>query len=222
VTIAPTLPPITALTVIITPRLLHQLGAGDPETWSPIIAAACSAHGIDTPRRIAAFLANVMAETSGMGQLVESLNYSPDGLLRTWPNRFTTANAFALGRTANKPADQRGIAEIAYGGRLGNGPPGSGDGWKFRGRGLIQLTGRDNYARFARRIGANVDTLPENLSERNAAAESAAHFWEVAECNEDADRGDIDSVRFTVNGGTMGLEKVRAIYRKSCGLLAIS
>lgn len=221
ITIAPILAPAVALGTLITPTLLHQLGTRNPDPWVSPIIVACAEHQIDTPLRIAAFLANVMVETSALSQLVESFNYSPEGLVKTWPQHFTQATAQALGRTVSKPANQRGIAETAYGGRLGNGPPGSGDGWLFRGRGLIQLTGRTNYGRFADRTGISIEALPDRLAAAELAAVSAAHFWQVAGCNELADREDIVAVRLAVNGGSIGLDKVRTLYQKARAALAV-
>jgi putative chitinase len=218
---APLLKPASALELLITPTLLHRLGVHDPDLWVTPIIAACAAHEINTPDRIAAFLANVMVETSALSRLVEDLNYSPAGLLKTWPTHFTPATAQALGRTATKPADQRAIAETAYGGRLGNGPPGSGDGWLFRGRGVIQLTGRSNYARFAARIKIGVEELPRLLAAPDTAALSAAQFWQAANCNELADKEDIVAVRLAVNGGSTGLAQVQDYYRNARAELAI-
>jgi putative chitinase len=222
IVVAPTLAPTSPMASFVTPTLLHLLGVRDTENWLRPIAAACGSCEIDTPRRVAAFMANIMVETSSLSTLVESLNYSPEGLLKTWPNRFTPATAQSMGRTASKPANQRAIAEAAYGGRLGNGPPGSGDGWMFRGRGLIQLTGRSNYQRFAKRVGADIETLPGALETPESAATSAAQFWQAAGCNQLADNDDIVAVRLAVNGGSNGLDKVQAAYKKACGALAIS
>jgi putative chitinase len=222
IAVAPTLPPASAMASFVTPTLLHLLGVRDTESWTPPIVAACNASGIHTPRRVAAFLANIMVETGSLSTLVESLNYSPEGLLKTWPNRFTAATAHSLGRTASRPANQRAIAEMAYGGRLGNGPPGSGDGWLFRGRGLIQLTGRSNYQRFASRAGIKIETLPDALATPQTAAVSAAQFWQAAGCNRFADSDDIVAVRLAVNGGSIGLDKVQTAYRKACDALAIT
>jgi putative chitinase len=218
---APVLPAASALALLITPTLLHRLGVRDPDPWMPPILAACGAHEINNPPRVAAFFANVMIETRYLSQLVESLNYTPQALVNTWPTHFSQALAQALGRTDAHPANQPRIGEVAYGGRLGNGPPGSGDGYLFRGRGLIQLTGRDNYTRFAGRIGVTVDALVALLSQPDTAAESAGHFWQAAGCNQLADRKDIVAVRVAVNGGTNGLPDVETVYRRACALLSV-
>jgi len=220
--IAAVLPTAATAKLAITPALLRQLGAADADAWAPILAAACAAHAITTPRRQAAFLANILVETGGLARLTESLNYRADVLLKQWPKRFTAASAQRLGRTAAHPADQRGIAEAAYGGRLGNGPSGSGDGWLFRGRGLIQLTGRDNYARFAAKLGMPLADLPAFLETRPGAAQSAASFWERVGCNTIAENGDIRAVRRLVNGGEIGLDHVREKYHAACRALGVA
>ena len=104
----------------------------------------------------AAFAATIAHESVNGQVLTESLSYSPARLMETWPARFTQAEAEALGRVPGRAADQLAIAERAYGGRMGNGPEGSGDGFRFRGRSLIQLTGRDAY----RRAGAALRSIP--------------------------------------------------------------
>lgn len=220
--IAPVLPVPALPKLLVTPDLLSRLGGQDAEAWTPPLAAACASYDITAPRRLAAFLATIMIESGGLASLTESLNYRPEALLAQWPSRFTRASAQALGRTASRAADQRGIAEAAYGGRMGNGPPGSGDGWQFRGRGLIQLTGRENYARFAARIGMPLDRLPAYLETRDGAAISAAAFWKTAGCNEAADAGDLTRVRRLVNGGTIGLDHVRARYDAACAALGLA
>ena len=114
--------------------------AATADKWAGAIRAACRQFNIDTPERLAAFLAQVGHESGSLARVVENLNYGADGLLRTWPSRFDRATAAALAR---KP---EAIANLVYANRMGNGSPESGDGWRYRGRGLIQLTGRANYA----------------------------------------------------------------------------
>jgi putative chitinase len=194
-------------------RILRDLGARDPEGWAIALHGPLHRHGITTPARLAAFLANVLHETAGLARLVESMDYAPSRLLEVFGrHRISEAQAAALGRVPGRAAKQEAIANLVYGGEwgrrhLGNTEPG--DGWRFRGRGLIQLTGRANYRRFAEAIEVPLDALPELLETRAGAAESAAHFWEVAGCNGLADRGDLDAVRRRVNGGTLGMAEVR-------------
>lgn len=105
--IAPTLKPAAVVAATLTPELLYQLGARDPDLWAPCLARACGANGIGTPRRLAAFLANTLVESGSLGSLVENLNYTPKALLSQWPRHFTPESAQRLGRTASHPADQR-------------------------------------------------------------------------------------------------------------------
>jgi putative chitinase len=198
--------------------LLAAIGAAEPKTWAPLLSASCAKHGITTPRRFAAFLANAMHETGGLKRLTENLNYQPKALTDLFGAHrgITPEVAQRLGRTGAKPADQEGIANTIYGGKwglanLGNRDPG--DGWRFRGRGLMQLTGRANNERFARAVGKKLDdAFLASLETPEGAARSAAHFFELAGCNALADANDIDAVRRTINGGTFGIGEVRKYY----------
>jgi putative chitinase len=203
--------------------VLTALGWADAGDWSAALVPACARHDITTPQRLVAFLANVGHETGGGRRLVESLNYDAPRLRALFSlARADAAAPFA--RTADKPADQRALANALYGGdwgrrNLGNTLPD--DGWRFRGRGLIQLTGRANYERFARTLGVPLDdAMLARLETKAGAAESAAHFWAVAGCNALADARDIAAVRKRVNGGTIGLDDVQARYRMALGVLA--
>jgi putative chitinase len=216
---APIIPVPSSPTSLITVDLLTALNAHEPESWAPILAKACLAHGIESPHEVAAFLANVMHETGDFVLLVENLNYKPESLLAAWPTHFTPDSSNRLGRTSSHPADQRGIAEAAYGGRMGNGPAGCGDGWAFRGRGLIQLTGRYNYTMFANKLGIGVTDLAARLETKDGAAESAAAFWEKTGCNGTAELNDITNCRKIVNGGSIGLADVTARYNKILQML---
>ena len=118
--------------------------------WCPPLNEAMSRYEIDNPNRVAAFLAQIAQESGELQRLIENLNYSAKGLMKTWPRRFRTLAA------AQKYArQQEKIANHVYASRLGNGDEASGDGWRFRGRGLIQVTGRENY-----RVAGRALTLP--------------------------------------------------------------
>jgi putative chitinase len=125
--------------------------------------------------------------------------------------------AAEVGRTVSRPADEKAIAEAAYGGRMGNKNPG--DGWRFIGRGLMQTTGRYNYERLAEIVNMPVDELPEWLETREGAADSAAIFWHSKSCNDVADAGAVDRCRHRINGGLIGIDDVRARYAIALGLL---
>lgn len=187
-------------------------------TWAPYLSDACTRYGITTPARLAAFLAQVGHESAGFSRTVENLNYSAAGLEATWPSRFTPATAAQLAR---KP---QLIAEHVYGGRMGNKAPG--DGWRYRGRGLLQVTGRANYEAvrdlLRQRCPETPDLLqsPDVLSEPKWAALSAAAYWEDHELNALADAGSFDTITRRINGGQTGAADRRARYQKARAALA--
>lgn len=198
------------------PNWLAILRAGGferPEMWAGVLAGPARRHAITAGRRAAAFAATIAHESAGGAVLVESLNYRPDALRATWPTRFSFADAERWGRVSDRPADQRAIAERAYGGRMGNGPEGTGDGWRYRGRGLIQLTGRDAYSIAADMTGLPLVQQPELAEQPDVAAAVACWVWaDWKRCNPLADAGDIEGWRRRINGGLIGLEDVRRRY----------
>jgi putative chitinase len=159
--------------------------------------------------RVAAFLAQIAQESGRLRRLEENLNYSAKGLLAIWPKRFTEPLALAYARKPEK------IANRVYADRLGNGPEESGDGWKYRGRGFIQLTGKSNYRAFEQASCHQVVNCPDWLLEPEPAAESAAWFFASRGLNEIADTDDIDRVSKLVNGGAHGLAERREYYRRA-------
>lgn len=187
-------------------------------TWAPYLSAACEAYGITTPARMAAFLAQIGHESGGFARTTENLNYSAHGLLSTWPSRFTEESAALMARQPQR------IAEHVYGGRMGNAPEGSGDGWKYRGRGLLQVTGKANYEAvrdlLARHCCPDLLVLPDTLAEPKWAALSAAAFWVDHDLNELADRGDFRGMTRRINGGLNGLEDRQARYERARKALA--
>lgn len=198
------------------PAILRAAGFLAPEAWATHIAGPAARRGIHRGRRAAAFAATIAHESNGGRSLMESLNYTPTGLMKTWPSRFTQADAERMGRTDVKPADQYAIAERAYGGRMGNGTEGSGDGFAFRGRGLIQITGRDAYARAGEALSLPLVSSPGAAADMKAAAEIACWTWATWKgCNDPADRGDIEAWRRAINGGLNGLDDVKARYAKA-------
>ncbi len=154
----------------------------------------------ENPKRMAAFLAQVAHESGGFNFVKEGLNYSAASLTKTWPRRFPTlAAAQPYARNAEK------IANKVYANRMGNGTEASGDGFKFRGRGLIQLTGKDNYTRFAKSIGMTLDEAVAYLETPEGAVASAGWFWDANKLNIYADKGDFVGLTRRINGGTIGL-----------------
>jgi len=155
---------------------------------------------INTPKRISMFLAQVGHESAGLKARKENLNYSVDGLKRIFPKYFRTVNAADYARKPEK------IANRVYANRMGNGGEASGDGYRYCGRGLIQLTGKQNYTWFAASIGITVEEAAEYLQTFEGAAQSACWFWENNKLNQYADSGDIVTMTKRINGGTIGLE----------------
>jgi putative chitinase len=202
---------------VITAKLMQGLKWADPAEWAAVLEAACARREINTSKRVAMFLANTGHETAGGRKLRESLNYRPEALAKQWPKYFTPEYAAEVGRTVSRPADEKAIAEAAYGGRMGNKNPG--DGWRFIGRGLMQTTGRYNYERLAEIVNMPVDDLPEWIETREGAAESAAIFWHAKNCNDLADAGAVDRCRQRINGGLIGIDDVRSRYATALGLL---
>ncbi len=202
---------------MITAKLMQGLNWADPAEWAAVLEAACARREINTSKRVAMFLANTGHETAGGRKLRESLNYRPEALAKQWPKYFTPEYAAEVGRTVSRPADEKAIAEAAYGGRMGNKNPG--DGWRFIGRGLMQTTGRYNYERLAEIVNMPVDDLPEWIETREGAAESAAIFWHAKNCNDLADAGAVDRCRQRINGGLIGIDDVRSRYATALGLL---
>jgi len=186
----------------------------DPAGWAPVLSAAMQHYEINTPARIASFLAQTGHESGQFNRLVESLNYTtPQRLMKVWPKRFPS-EAIAAPYVRNEER----LANFVYANRLGNGDAASGDGYKYRGRGLIQVTGRSNYAACGKALGLDLLNDPGLLIEPRYAALSAAWFWSSRGLNALADdrTGDDDLEDFTVitrtiNGGTQGLKERLAL-----------
>ena len=203
---------------ILTRDQLAQLIKGNPyvDYWHDAMRRCLPDYDINTPHRVAAFVAQCAHESGGFKFLSENLNYKAASLMKVWPRYFpdqATANAYA-GRAEM-------IANRAYAGRMGNGPEASGDGWKFRGRGLIQLTGRSNYQSFADSIETNVEEIPEYLGTFEGAVQSACWFWETNNLNRFADAGDILNLTKRINGGTLGLADRQKHYEHALHVLGV-
>lgn len=161
----------------------------------------------DNPKRVAGFLAQVAHESGGFNFVKENLNYSAKGLLNTFKKYFTS-EAIAK-QYERQPAK---IANRVYANRMGNGPEESGDGYKFCGRGLIQLTGKQNYTRFAADLGISIDETVAYLETPNGAVSSAGWFWDNNNLNTYCDRDDFVGLTKRINGGTIGLEDRKHHY----------
>lgn len=185
------------------------------ELWVNHINRALADAGLKTPEQVAQFIAQVGHESGSFVRLVESLDYKPDALKRTWPSRYTDWLAAQHGRSLAKPADQRAIANHVYGGRLGN--TGLDDGWNYRGRGLIQVTGRENYRKCGEALNLDLVARPELLELREVAASSAAWYWRSRGLA--ALGADVEAVTRAINGGTNGLADRIARYQRAVGAL---
>lgn len=187
------------------------------EHWHHALEQLLPDYDINTPKRIAAFLAQCAHESGGFSTIVENLNYKPQALRRLFPKYFpddVTANQYCA-----KPNKQEAIANRIYASRMGNGDEHSGDGYRFRGRGLIQLTGRTNYQSFADSLEMSIDDVPEYLGTFEGAAQSACWFWETNGLNKFADAGDILGLTKRINGGTIGLEDRKKHYEHALHIL---
>lgn len=184
------------------------IGARERERYGADLRRELPAHGIDTPLRIAHFIAQLAHESAMFRRVVENLNYSAEGLSKVFPRYFDRTAAAAYAR------NPRAIANRAYANRLGNGDEASGDGYRYRGRGLIQLTGRANYRAFGEWLGVDVLATPDVVSSRYAVA-SAVYFWTTRKLNAIADRDDLTAVTRTINGGLNGLDHRLQLLEKA-------
>lgn len=184
------------------------------EHWHEALCKILPDYDITSVARVAAFMAQTAHESGGYKALKENLNYRAVTLRKVFPKYFPSddiANAYA-----QKPEM---IANRVYGGRMGNGDEHSGDGFRYCGRGLIQLTGKDNYTRFAESIETSVEELPEFLATFEGAIQSACWFWEVNNLNQWADSSDMLTLTKRINGGTIGLEDRIKHYEHACHVL---
>jgi putative chitinase len=172
---------------------------------------------INTPTRIAAFVAQCAHESGNFMVLKENLNYKPATLRRIFPKYFSTDEIAE--DYCRRPSRQEAIANRVYAGRMGNGDESSGDGWRFCGRGLIQLTGRSNYQAFADSLEMSIDDVPEYLATFEGAAQSACWFWETNKLNQWADTGDILTLTKRINGGTIGLNDRIKHYKHALAIM---
>ena len=186
----------------ISQEQLQQILPGNPylDHWCEALNKILPDYEINTPQRVAAFLAQTAHESGGFTALHENLNYKAESLCKVWPRYFNAGNA---SQYAHNPEM---IANRAYANRMGNSDEASGDGWRYCGRGLLQLTGKSNYQAFADSVGMAVEDAPAFLQTFEGAIQSACWFWESNNLNQYADSGDILTMTKRINGGTLGLE----------------
>jgi putative chitinase len=202
----------------ITQDQLHQIIPNNPyvEHWCEALNKLLADYEIDTPARQAAFLAQCAHESGGFTALHENLNYRPETLVKIFKKYFDLPLAQQYCARPNK---QEAIANRVYASRMGNGDEASGDGFRFCGRGLIQLTGRSNYTNFAMSIETPVEEIPAFLQTFEGAVQSACWFWENNNLNKWADAGDIEKMTRIINGGTIGLEDRKRHYEHALHVL---
>lgn len=201
---------------------------GTAELFIDPLNNAMTRFSISTPKRQAAFAGQLVHESNGLTRMVEDLSYRPERLMSVdgFKGRFTREQADRLGYIPGvQRADQEMIANIAYGSRLGNGPIHSGDGWRYRGRGPIQLTGKDNYRRCGMAIGYDLVTSPDLLQRPDVGCLAAAWFWNEGNrtgnsLNPLADAGKIIAISRVVNGGDNGLAERCGITERFLEMMA--
>jgi putative chitinase len=191
------------------PQLKQVLPAcADPAGWATALNPAMAKFAINTKDRAASFLAQIAHESGQFNVMEENLRFTAKRMVEVWPKRFPTeADAAPF---ANNP---QALGNRVYALRLGNGDAASGDGFKFRGRGLIQITGRSNYAAVAKALALDCEAKPELLQDKPAAALSAAWFWQSRGLNEfaddktdDSDLEDFKIITQRINGGLVGVQ----------------
>ena len=206
---------------MITQEQLKQLLPKNPyiSHWHKALEQLFPDYEINTPQRMASFIAQCAHESAGFTALVENLNYRWQSLRKVFPKYFpddATAQDYA-----SRPNKQEAIANRIYASRMGNGDEASGDGYRYRGRGLIQLTGRSNYTWFAASLEISPEEASEYLTTFEGAAQSACWFWESNKLNQWADKGDILTLTKRINGGTIGLDDRIKHYEHALHVLGV-
>lgn len=188
----------------------------DAVLWTTALSPFMTAGGITTPRRVAAFIGQMAWESSLFTQVEENLNYSAARMAVVWPSRFTGNVGLAEACEHNPQA----LANTVYCDRMGNGNAASGDGWRYRGSGLVQLTGKEMHAKFALAAKMSVDDAANYMRTPKGAAQSACWFWQLKNLNRLADLWLLMQITQLINGGTNGLSQRIALCNaalKACG-----
>jgi putative chitinase len=195
---------------------LNQMIPGNQyiDHWYDALCSILPEYEINTPQRVAAFVAQCAHESGGFKLLKENLNYRAESLVKVFPKYFPSMD---LAKQYEKQGEK--IANRVYGNRMGNGDEASGDGFRYCGRGLIQLTGKDNYSWFAGSLEMPVEDVPEYLATFEGAVQSACWFWETNNLNQWADKDDILTLTKRINGGTIGLEDRKKHYEHAKHIL---
>jgi len=192
-----------------------HLTSDQRSAWGSVIGCVADRAAINTPRRLAAFIGQCAVESAGFTALEENLSYSAARIAHVWPSRFPTIEA----AEPYSRAPER-LANHVYANRLGNGDEASGDGWRFRGGGLIQLTGRDNFTAFGKAHSIDAEAAAEWSRKMPGAAASAAWFWSSRKLNALADGWQITALTRAVNGGTNALPERIGLCNVAVSILA--
>ena len=184
----------------LTPELLQAMLPRAKPVWLTAIADLLPKHGIDTNNEIASFVAQIAHESDELTRLEENLSYSAERLMVVWPKRFPS---FEIARRYERVPER--LANYVYANRMGNGDEASGDGWRFHGRGPIQLTGRRNYTACGGFIGESLTVVPELLLTPSVGIRSALWFWKIMNLDELDDDRDVKVETRRINGGENGL-----------------
>jgi putative chitinase len=198
--------------------------ADDVATWLQPIAAALTEFEINTPAREAAFLAQIVHESDGLRATEENLNYSARRLPEVWPRHFYLPPDAADGRLDASQFEHHpeALANVVYANRLGNGPESSGDGWRYRGRGLIQLTGRRLYAEASEALQLDLVNQPDALLQPAAAARVAGWYWQHINGNALADAAtpqSFERLTVAINGALTGEAHREELWKQAQSLL---
>lgn len=187
----------------------------DPEVHAQALEEARKNSSVTTARRLCHFMGQIFVETGGFATMVENLNFKD-------PERLDAIFKAVRGTDDARDLIRRGpeaIANRVYANRLGNGDEASGDGWRYRGSGYKQLTGRSNYREIGRMVGIDIENNPELAREPKTAARIAFAFWDTRGCSPLADRGDVEGVTAKVNGpAKLGLAERRAATVRALGI----
>lgn len=198
---------------MITPGQLHSVfpSCQNPGTWCRTFDQVADEFELRAPKRLAMWLAQCGFESSSFNILRERMSYrTPVSIRDVWPSKFPTDES-----AAPYVLNPNGLANYAYAGSNGNGDVASGDGFRFRGGGLIQLTGRGNYRQVGEHIGLDLETRPMQIELQTIAARTAGFFWAQNDLNAAADAGDFDYTTKRVNGAAMrGAEDRRVLWQK--------
>ena len=195
-------------------ELQKKIGVTADGAFGPGTLKAAAAFYKLSPNRAAHFFAQTAHESGNFKAFSENLNYGAKGLRGIFGKYFQTD---ALARAYERQPQK--IANRVYANRMGNGDENSGDGWKFRGRGIVQITGKHNYESFGKAIGKNLTEVVEYVGTKMGALESACWYWNSRNINSAADVGDIVKMTKLVNGGTIGLEDRKHHYERALDLL---